>query len=104
MKWEVSGTYKNICKHKEHNMEYFLAFYISGVALAMLRLYRPSWLLIKKVDPANILVQQKVIAFFIMLIGFMIILIPISPALLSDKLRNSFCVSFCDAVLNKNGV
>ena len=104
MKWEVSGTYKNICKHKENNMEYFLAFYISGVALAMSRLYIPSWKLIKSVDPTNLLVQHKELAFLVMLLGFIIILIPITPSLLSDKLRDSFCVSFCDAVLNKNGV
>tara|TARA_B100000900_G_C20496632_1_gene681916 strand:- start:699 stop:959 length:261 start_codon:yes stop_codon:yes gene_type:complete len=86
-------------------MEYFLAFYLSGVALAMYRLYRPSYMIIKRMEPANILVQQKVIAFFVMLIGFMIILIPITPALLSDELRKSFCLSFCDAVLNpKDGV
>ena len=82
-------------------MEYFLSFYISGVALAMFRLYRPSYYMIKKIDPTNPLIQRKVIAFFIMIVGFMIILIPISPSLLSDKLRNSFCVSFCDAVLEK---
>ncbi len=104
MKWEVLSTYKSICEHRENNMEYFLSFYISGVALAMLRLYRPSYHMIKKIDPTNPLIKQKVIAFFVMIIGFMVILIPISPALLSDRLRKSFCVSFCDAVLNQNGV
>ena len=51
-------------------MEYFLSFYISGVALAMLRLYRPSYLMIKKIDPTNPLIQQKAIAFFVMILGF----------------------------------
>jgi len=82
-------------------MEYFIAFYISGVALAMAKLYIPSWKVIKSIDPRNPLVVNKVMAFFVMMIGFMIILIPIIPALLSDRLRDSFCVSFCDAVLQK---
>lgn len=82
-------------------MEYFIAFYISGVALAMAKLYMPSYKLIKSVDPTNPLVTNKVIAFFVMIIGFMVILIPIIPALLSDRLRDSFCVSFCDAVLQQ---
>jgi len=82
-------------------MEYFIAFYISGVALAMAKLYIPSWKVIKSIDPRNPLVVNKVMAFFVMIIGFMIILIPIIPALLSDRLRDSFCVSFCDAVLQK---
>lgn len=82
-------------------MEYFIAFYISGVALAMAKLYMPSYKLIKSVDPTNPLVTNKVIAFFVMIIGFMVILIPIIPALLSDRLRDSFCASFCNAVLQR---
>jgi hypothetical protein len=82
-------------------MEYFIAFYISGVALAMAKLYVPSWKLIKSVDPTNPLVVNKVIAFFIMTIGFVICLVPVTPALLSDRLRDSFCASFCNAVLQR---
>lgn len=82
-------------------MEYFFAFYISGVALAMAKLYVPSWKLIKSVDPTNPLVVNKVMAFFVMLIGFIIILVPVTPALLSDRLRDSFCASFCNAVLQR---
>lgn len=82
-------------------MEYFIAFYIAGVALAMLKLFRPSYLLLKDVDPNNIVVQNIFISSIVMTLGFIILLIPLTPALLSDKLRDSFCVSFCDAVLNK---
>jgi len=82
-------------------MEYFIAFYIAGVALAMLKLFRPSYLLLKDVDPNNIVVQNIVVSSIVMTLGFIILLVPLTPALLSDKLRDSFCVSFCDAVLNK---
>jgi len=82
-------------------MEYFIAFYMAGVALAMLKLFRPSYLLLKDVDPNNIVVQNIFVSSIVMTLSFMILLIPLTPALLSDNLRDSFCVSFCDAVLNK---
>jgi|TARA_B110000483_G_scaffold97291_1_gene119485 hypothetical protein len=82
-------------------MEYFIAFYMAGVALAMLKLFRPSYLLLKDVDPNNIVVQNIFVSSIVMTLSFMILLIPLTPALLSDSLRDSFCVSFCDAVLNK---
>lgn len=82
-------------------MEYFLAFYVAGMALAMFRLYRPSYLTIKEIDPNNILIQQNVIAFFVMIIGFAIILLGIIPALLSDKAARNFISSFVQSVLNR---
>ena len=82
-------------------MEYFLAFYIAGMALAMFRLYRPSYLTIKEIDPNNILIQRNVIAFFVMIVGFAIILLWIIPALLSDKAARNFISSFVQSVLNR---
>lgn len=82
-------------------MEYFLAFYVAGMALAMFRLYRPSYLTIKEIDPNNILIQKNVIAFFVMIIGFAIILLGIIPALLSDKAARNFISSFVQSVLNR---
>ena len=80
-------------------MEYFLAFYIAGIVLAMFKLYMPCYKLIKKVDSNNPIVTHKYISFVVMILGFIIILIPLTPALLSDKLAKSFCVSFVNAVL-----
>lgn len=82
-------------------MEYFLAFYIAGMALAMFRLYRPSYLTIKEIDPNNILIRKNVIAFFVMIVGFAIILLGIIPALLSDKFARNFISSFVQSVLNR---
>lgn len=82
-------------------MEYFIAFYISGVVLAMLKLYMPCFWVIKDTDPNNPIIKHNWMACWIMFLGFMIILIPLTPALLSDKLGKSFCVTFCDAVLNQ---
>lgn len=84
-------------------MEYFLAFYVAGIVLAMYKLYLPSYLTIKKYDPNNILIERNILAFFVMLIGFSIILLGIIPALLSDNLGKRFCTSFVAAVLD-NGI
>jgi len=84
-------------------MEYFLAFYVAGIALAMYKLYLPSYLAIKKIDANNILIQRNIIAFFVMILGFTIILMGIIPALLSDNLGKRFCTSFVAAVLD-NGI
>ena len=81
-------------------MEYFLAFYVAGIVFAMYKLYMPCYWVIKDTDPRNPVVLHNWIAFCVMVIGFSIILIPLIPALLFDKIGQSFCVSFCDAVLN----
>lgn len=83
-------------------MEYFLAFYVAGIALAMYKLYLPSYLTIKSIDANNILIQRKFIAFFVMIAGFTIILLGIIPALLSDKLGKQFITSFVQSVLNQD--
>ena len=84
-------------------MEYFLAFYVAGIALAMYKLYLPSYLTIKKIDANNIIIQRNIMAFFVMILGFTIILMGIIPALLSDNLGKRFCTSFVAAVLD-NGI
>jgi hypothetical protein len=81
-------------------MEYFLAFYVAGIALAMYRLYIPIYRTIKRLEPGNIFIQRKYLGFFIILGMFSVVLILIAPTLLSDNLSKRFCVSFVDAVLN----
>lgn len=81
-------------------MEYFLAFYLAGIALAMFKLYIPIYRTIKKLEPDNLFVVRKYLGFFVILAIFSVVLIVITPTLLSDKLGKRFCVSFVDAVLN----
>ena len=69
----------------------------------MYKLYLPSYLTIKKIDANNILIQRNIMAFFVMILGFTIILMGIIPALLSDNLGKRFCTSFVAAVLD-NGI
>ena len=81
-------------------MEYFLAFYLAGIALAMYKLYIPIYRTIKKLEPDNLFVVRKYLGFFVILTIFSVVLVIIIPSVLSEKLGKKFCVSFVDAVIN----
>ena len=81
-------------------MEYFLAFYLAGIALAMYKLYLPIYKTIKQLDPNNLFIVRKYLGFFIVLGMFSVVLILIIPSVLSENLGKKFCISFVDAVLN----
>lgn len=81
-------------------MEYFLAFYVAGIALAMYRLYLPIYRTIKRLEPGNLFIVRKYLGFFIVLGMFSVVLILIMPSVLSEKLGKRFCISFVDAVIN----
>ena len=81
-------------------MEYFLAFYLAGIALAMYKLYIPIYRTINRLQPENIFIRRKYLGFFVILGIFSVVLIIITPTLLSDNLSKRFCVSFVDAVIN----
>ena len=81
-------------------MEYFLAFYLAGIALAMYKLYLPIYKTIKRLDPNNLFIVRKYLGFFVVLGMFSVVLILIIPSILSENLGKKFCVSFVDAVLN----
>jgi len=81
-------------------MEYFLAFYLAGIALAMYKLYLPIYKTIKRLDPNNLFIVRKYLGFFVVLGMFSVVLILIIPSVLSENLGKKFCVSFVDAVIN----
>ena len=81
-------------------MEYFLAFYLAGIALAMYKLYLPIYKTIKRLDPNNLFIVRKYLGFFVVLGMFSVVLILIIPSILSENLGKKFCVSFVDAVIN----
>ena len=51
-------------------MEYFLAFYLAGIALAMFKLYIPIYRTIKRLEPDNLFVVRKYLGFFVILAIF----------------------------------
>jgi len=81
-------------------MEYFLAFYLAGIALAMYKLYIPIYRTINRLQPENIFIRRKYLGFFVVLGIFSVVLVIIIPSVLSEKLGKKFCVSFVDAVIN----
>ena len=81
-------------------MEYFLAFYLAGIALAMYKLYIPIYRTINRLEPENIFIRRKYLGFFIVLGMFSVVLILIIPSVLSESLGKKFCISFVNAVIN----
>ena len=43
----------------------FVAFYVSGVVTAMYALWRPSWLILKELQPDNIFMRRPILSNFV---------------------------------------
>jgi hypothetical protein len=80
-------------------MKYFIAFYIAGWVLSLLRLYYPSIKFLKRFKIESILVEREYLGWFVAIIGFGIATPLTLPIALSDKLSKEFIVAFCDRAL-----
>jgi hypothetical protein len=68
--------------------EIILAFWIAGVALAMWKIWRPSYRIITLVDSNNILVTRPVLSTIVVLVIFTIFLpFMVIPLLIPNKLE-----------------
>jgi len=81
-------------------MKYFIAFYIAGWVVSLVRLYYPSIRFLKSVESSNILVQREKLGWAIAILGFGIATPLTLPIALSDKLSKEFVVAFCDKALS----
>jgi len=81
-------------------MKYFIAFYIAGWVLSLLRLYYPSIKFLKRFKIESILVEREYLGWFVAIIGFGIATPLTLPIALSDKLSKEFIVAFCDKALS----
>ena len=81
-------------------MKYFIAFYIAGWVVSLVRLYYPSIRFLKSVESSNVLVQREKLGWAIAILGFGIATPLTLPIALSDKLSKEFIVAFCDKALS----
>jgi len=81
-------------------MKYFIAFYIAGWVVSLVRLYYPSIRFLKSVESSNVLVQREKLGWAIAILGFGIATPLTLPIALSDKLSKEFVVAFCDKALS----
>ena len=51
-------------------MKYFIAFYIAGWVVSLVRLYYPSIRFLKSVESSNVLVQREKLGWAIAILGF----------------------------------
>ena len=75
-------------------LEFIIAFYASGVGLAMLKLWYPSLKTIKEIAPYSIVARQQVIATMVVFVLFTLFLPVIAIAILFDDKAQQFINSF----------
>jgi fructose-specific phosphotransferase system IIC component len=75
-------------------MEIFIAGWLSGVALAMYKIWFPSFRIIKKVDPSNPLTIRPWLSTLVVAILFTIFLPVMIFALLFDNYTENFIKAF----------
>ena len=64
----------------------FVAFYVSGVVTAMYALWRPSWLILKELQPDNIFMRRPILSNFVVFwIFFIFIHVVILSILIPSK-------------------
>ena len=75
-------------------MEIFIAFYFSGVGIAMYKIWYPSYMMIKEIDPNNIMTYIPWISHLVVLILFTVFLPVMLFALLFDDHTERFINAF----------
>ena len=75
-------------------LEFIIAFYASGVGLAMWKLWFPSLKTIKQIAPYSIVARQQVIATMVVFVLFTLFLPAIAIAILFDDKAQQFINSF----------
>ena len=80
-------------------LEIFIAFYATGVAIAMYRLYYPSYRVIKALAPSNSMVQKPILSATIVLLIFTIMLPFIAYIILFDDKMDRFVNGFVKGVM-----
>ena len=83
-------------------LEFIIAFYASGVGLAMWKLWFPSLKTIKEIAPYSIVARQQVIATMVVFVLFTLFLPVIAIAILFDDKGYKFTESFLKGAMNKN--
>ena len=78
-------------------LEIFIAFYATGVAIAMWRLWRPSYYIVKELQPNNIMVQKPILS------GMFALMFPLlAYTILFDDKMERFINGFVKGVMGLN--
>jgi len=79
-----------------------IAFYISGVAIAMYTIYLPSYRIISSIDRNNILTKKPILSFLIVLVIFAIAFPFMAWIILFDDKIERFQNGFIKGVMGIN--
>ena len=83
-------------------LEIFIAFYATGVAIAMWRLWRPSYYIVKKLQPNNIMVQKPILSGIVVMVMFALMFPLLAYTILFDDKMERFINGFVKGVIGLN--
>ncbi len=84
-------------------LEIFIAFYASGVGIAMWQLWWPSYRIVKEIAPDNIMAKKPLLSAVVVLFIFIITMPILAYIILFDDKMNVFINGFVKGVTGING-
>lgn len=83
-------------------LEIIIAFYVSGVGIALWQIWLPSYRIIERLAPNTILAKHPMTTFIVVLIMFILLLPLLIPVLLFDDKKEQFINGFVKGAIGKD--
>jgi len=80
-------------------LELILAFYATGVAIAMWRLWLPSYQIVRELSPDNIIIQKPILSGLVVFVMFIIMFPFLAYIILFDNKMEQFINGFVKGVI-----
>lgn len=83
-------------------LEIIIAFYVSGVGIALWQIWLPSYQIIDRLAPNTILAKHPMTTFIVVMIMFILLLPILVPILLFDDKKEQFINGFVKGAIGKD--
>ena len=80
-------------------LELILAFYATGVVIAMWRLWLPSYQIVRELSPDNIIIQKPILSGLVVFVMFIIMFPFLAYVILFDNKMEQFINGFVKGVI-----
>ena len=83
-------------------LEIIIAFYVSGVGIALWQIWLPSYQIIDRLAPNTILAKHPMTTFIVVMIMFILLLPLLIPVILFDDKKEQFINGFVKGAIGKD--
>jgi hypothetical protein len=83
-------------------LEIIIAFYVSGVGIALWQIWLPSYQIIDSLAPNTILAKHPMTTFIVVMIMFILLLPLLIPVILFDDKKEQFINGFVKGAIGKD--